>query len=170
MMSGTTDSAAFRHVLGHYPTGVCLITSMAEDDKPVGLVVGSFTSASLDPPLVAFFPGRQSTSWQRIQATDRFCVNILAEHQQALCRTFTAPVADRFAGTDYRLSQSGLPILEDIVAWIECDLHSVQDAGDHFVVLGRVRTLNVERPGPPLLFFQGGYGQFAPLAAVDGAR
>ena len=160
-LDSNTDPILFRRVLGHYPTGVCLITAMVDDGRPVGLVVGSFTSASLDPPLVAFFPDRRSSSWQKIAEAGRFCVNVLAEHQEHLCRRFTAPVADRFEGTAYRLSQSGLPILDDVVAWIECDLHSVHDAGDHFVALGHVRSLDVEHPRPPLLFFKGGYGQFA---------
>lgn len=157
----SADPIVFRRVLGHYPTGVCLITATGDDGRPIGLVVGSFTSASLDPPLVAFFPERRSSSWQKIAAARRFCVNVLAEHQEHVCRRFTAPVEDRFDGAAYRLSESGLPILDDVVAWIECDLHSVQDAGDHFVALGHVRSLDVEHPRAPLLFFKGGYGQFA---------
>lgn len=164
-----TDPATFRHVLGHYPTGVCLITAMGDDGRPIGLIVGSFASASLDPPLVAFFPDRRSPSWQKIAAAGRFCVNVLAEHQEDMCRQFTAKVENRFEGAAYRLSEAGLPILEDVVAWIECDLHSVLDAGDHFVALGHVRTLEVERPHRPLLFFKGGYGQFAASAPI-GAR
>lgn len=156
-----TDPALFRRVLGHYPTGVCLITSIDAEGEPLGLVVGSFTSASLDPPLVAFFPDRRSPSWQKIAAAGRFCVNVLAEHQEDVCRRFTAKIANRFEGASYRLSDRGLPVLDDIVAWIECDLHDVLDAGDHFVALGRVRALDVEHPGPPLLFCKGSYGQFA---------
>lgn len=160
-LDNRTDPAVFRRVLGHYPTGVCLITAIGDDGVPVGLVVGSFTSASLDPPLVAFFPDRRSSSWRKIAATGRFCVNVLAEHQEHVCQRFTAPVEDRFEGAAYRTSKSGLPILEDVVAWIECDLHSVQDAGDHFIALGHVRSFGVDHPHPPLLFCKGGYGQFA---------
>jgi len=162
-----TDPLLFRHVLGHYPTGVCLITSMSENGEPIGLIVGSFTSASLDPPLVAFFPDRRSFSWGEIAKTGRFCVNILSEHQESMCRAFTTDIGDRFRDAPYRVSEAGLPIMEGALAWIDCDLHSVQDAGDHFVVLGRVLDLEVEQPGRPLLFFRGGYGQFAPFSKVD---
>jgi 3-hydroxy-9,10-secoandrosta-1,3,5(10)-triene-9,17-dione monooxygenase reductase component len=160
------DPVVFRHVLGHYPTGVCLITAMGRDGEPIGLVVGSFTSASLDPPLVAFFPDRRSPSWHQIADAGRFCVNVLAEHQEDICRRFTAKVANRFEGANYRLSESGLQILDEVVAWIECDLHAVLDAGDHFVALGQVKALDVEHPGAPLLLCKGGYGQFAAAAAA----
>lgn len=166
-MTIVTDPLSLRRALGHYPTGVCLVTAVGEDGRPVGMIVGSFTSASLDPPLVAFFPDRRSTSWQRIAAAGRFCVNILAGDQEAVCRRFAGPAVDRFDGTAYRLSDRGLPVLDGIVAWIECETHDVFEAGDHFIVLGHIRMLGVERPEQPLLFFRGGYGQFAPLAVVD---
>jgi flavin reductase (DIM6/NTAB) family NADH-FMN oxidoreductase RutF len=156
------DRTTFRRVLGHYPTGVCVVTSHVPGDKPVAMVVGSFTSVSLDPPLVGFFPDRSSTSWPRIERAGKFCVNILAHDQHALCRRFSAKGDDKFAGLDYRLSAGGSPILPNVVAWIDCTIHSVHEAGDHYVVMGRVLDLNVEGD-QPLLFFQGGYGGFAPM-------
>jgi flavin reductase (DIM6/NTAB) family NADH-FMN oxidoreductase RutF len=162
-MSAAHDPKTFRRVLGHYPTGVCAITATQADGKPIGMAVGSFTSVSLDPPLVAFFPDRSSSTWPKIEAVGRFCVNVLAEHQEPLCRALASKAEDKFAGIPYHFSSAGLPILEEIVAWIDCDLHAVHEAGDHFIVLGEVHSLDVERPGKPLLFFQGGYGQFAPL-------
>jgi len=165
-MSAATDPKAFRRVLGHYPTGVCVITAMQAGGKPVGMAVGSFTSVSLDPPLVAFFPDRSSTSWPKIEAAGHFCVNILAAHQEPLCRAFASKAEDKFGGIAHRFSERGIPILDDVVAWIDCDLHAVHEAGDHFIVLGEVRALDVEQPHKPLLFFQGGYGAFAPLAVA----
>jgi flavin reductase (DIM6/NTAB) family NADH-FMN oxidoreductase RutF len=162
-MSTVTEPETFRHVLGHYPTGVCVITATQADGKPVGMAVGSFTSVSLDPPLVAFFPDRSSSSWPKIEAAGSFCVNILAEHQESLCRTFASSAEDKFVGITHRMSAKGAPILDDVVAWIDCDLYAVHEAGDHFIVLGEVQALDVERPHRPLLFFQGGYGQFWPL-------
>jgi flavin reductase (DIM6/NTAB) family NADH-FMN oxidoreductase RutF len=162
-MSMASDQATFRRVLGHYPTGVCVVTAMPDDGQPVGMAVGSFASVSLHPPLVAFFADRMSTSWPRIAAAGHFCVNVLAAHQQPLCRTFASKAADKFAGVPYRLSAMGGPILDDVVAWVDCALHAVHAAGDHDIVLGAVHALEVERPHAPLLFFQGGYGQFAPL-------
>lgn len=165
-MSVITDPKEFRRVLGHYPTGVCVITAMPADGKPVGLVVGSFTSVSLDPPLVGFFPDRSSTSWPKVQASGHFCVNVLAAHQGAVCAAFASKAEDKFAGISYRLSDRGVPILDDVVAWIDCTLYAVHEAGDHFIVLGDVHALDVEKPHAPLLFFQGGYGQFSPLLSV----
>jgi 3-hydroxy-9,10-secoandrosta-1,3,5(10)-triene-9,17-dione monooxygenase reductase component len=157
------DSTTFRRVLGHYPTGVCIITSMAEGETPAGMAVGTFTSVSLDPPLVAFFPDKKSSSWPRIERAGKFCVNVLASDQTEVCRRFSMSGADKFAGITHRLSSNGSPILDGVVAWIDCDLHATHDAGDHLIVLGEVRELEVETPNRPLLFFQGTYGEFAEL-------
>ena len=157
------DGATFRRVLGHYPTGVCVVTAVDPEGNPAAMVVGSFTSVSLDPPLVAFFPDRGSTSWPRIERAGRFCVNVLGSHQQDLCRRFAARGEDKFAGLDYRLSTNGSPVLDEVVAWIDCTLDAVHEAGDHYIVLGRVRELDIARADQPLLFFRGKYGNFAPL-------
>jgi 3-hydroxy-9,10-secoandrosta-1,3,5(10)-triene-9,17-dione monooxygenase reductase component len=160
-MNSPTEAATFRHILGHYPTGICVITAMEADGTPVGMAVGSFTSVSLDPPLVGFLPSATSESWARIGATGRFCVNVLAAHQEPVCRVFASKVPNKFADVRYRLSAAGLPILDDIVAWIDCDIHAVHEAGDHVIVLGDVKAFDIEHPHSPLLFFKGGYGQFA---------
>ena len=157
------DSARFRRVLGHYPTGVCIVTAMEDGTMPAGMAVGSFTSVSLDPPLVAFFPDKRSSSWPRIERTRKFCVNVLASDQLDLCKRFAMSGGDKFAGITHRLSTNGSPILDGVVAWIDCDLHATHDAGDHLIVLGEVRELEVETPNGPLLFFQGAYGRFSEL-------
>ena len=159
------DGRTFRHVLGHYPTGVCVVTATCADRSSAGMVVGSFTSVSLDPPLVAFFPGKSSSSWPKIERAERFCVNVLASDQQDLCRAFAAKGDDKFAGIAHRLSDNGSPILDDVVAWIDCTLYAVHEAGDHYIVLGMVRALDIVRPEQPLLFYRGKYGNFEPLAA-----
>lgn len=164
-MSQSFDSKEFRRILGHHPTGVCAVTAMA-DGRPVGMVVGSFTSVSLDPPLVAFFPDKGSTSWPKIEAAGRFCVNVLADHQHDVCRALASKAENKFEQVAYRLSSAGLPIIEDSVAWIDCDLHAVHEAGDHYIVLGQVHSLDAEHAKRPLLFFQGGYGQFSALAGA----
>ena len=161
-MLDPTDGETFRRVLGHYPTGVCVVTATDPQERPVGMVVGSFTAVSLDPPLVAFFPDRRSTTWPRIEEAGRFCVNVLAGDQRAVCRTFSTPAVDRFADVRWRQSPGGAPILEAVVAWIDCALHAVHEAGDHFIVLGRVEALDLVRADQPLLFFRGRYGNFAP--------
>ncbi len=159
MESTLFDSATFRRVLGHYPTGVCVVTAV-DAEGPTGMVVGSFTSVSLDPPLVAFFPAKSSSSWPRIEQAGKFCVNVLASDQQALCGQFAAKGSDKFSGVSHRVSANGSPILDGVVAWIDCALEAVHEAGDHYIVLGRVIALEASAPGKPLLFFQGSYGEF----------
>lgn len=158
------DQSDYRRVLGHLPTGVCVITSVEADGRPVGLAVGSFTSVSLEPPLVAFFPDEKSSSWPRVERTGRFCANILASDQQDMCQRFATRAEDKFAGLAYRLSPLGSPILSEVAAWVDCTIDEVRPAGDHFIVLGHVRGLAAERSHQPLLFLHGGYGGFAPGA------
>jgi flavin reductase (DIM6/NTAB) family NADH-FMN oxidoreductase RutF len=163
------DGEWFREVLGQYPTGVSVVTAVGPDGSPVGLAVGSFTSVSLDPPLVGFLPDKRSTSWPKVQPAGRFCVNVLAADQEAICRRFAAKGDDKFNGLSWRSAGSGAPIIDGVLAWIDCDLETVHEAGDHYIVLGRVRELAVERASLPLVFYQGGYGRFAPgsMAARD---
>lgn len=165
-MSHVIAPALFRHILGHYPTGVCAVTAMQSDGAPSGMVVGSFTSVSLDPPLVGFFPDKASTSWPKIAASGGFCVNILADDQEDLCRRLASRNEEKFSGIGHRLSETGMPILDNVVAWIECSLYAVHDAGDHVFVLGEVHSLGTGRDTGALLFSRGGYGKVAPLAGV----
>jgi len=161
------DPQRYRQILGQYPTGVCVITATAGDGTPVAMVVGSFTSVSLDPALVAFFPDRGSSSWARLRDCDYFCVNILGADQEPVCRKLASKEPDKFSGVPHRVSERGCPVLEDIVAWIECRRYSITDAGDHEMVTGEIVALDIAGGGLPLLFFQGGYGQFAPGALVS---
>ena len=154
------DDALFRQVLGHFPTGVTVITGM-HDGAPVGLAVGAFFSVSLDPPLVGWCPNKTSSSWPTIRDSGSFCVNILAEDQEVVCRSFASKDPDKFQGIGWEPAASGSPRLLDVVAWIDCDIETVHDAGDHELCIGRVRELQVEREIGPLLFFRGGYGRFA---------
>lgn len=155
------EASTFRRVLGHYPTGVCAITAMPEAGMPAAMVVGTFTSVSLDPPLVGFFPDRKSSSWQQIERAGRFCVNVLAADQVELCKQLAASGPEKFAGLEYGLTKGGSPLFANVVAWIDCELEQVVEAGDHYLVLGRVTSLDSEREAPPLLFFQGQYGCFS---------
>lgn len=154
------DDARFREVLGHYPTGV-VVVSACDESGPTGMTIGSFSSVSLDPPLIAYLPMRTSRVFERLRNAGTFCVNILAGDQEALCRHFASGPRD-FGAISWTRSAGGAPILADTVGWIECTTHAVHDAGDHYLVLGEVRDLAVTRPVPPLLFFQGGYGRFTP--------
>jgi flavin reductase (DIM6/NTAB) family NADH-FMN oxidoreductase RutF len=155
----TLDAARFRQVLGHFATGVVVIAGQ-HDDQPTGLTVQSFTSLSLDPPLVSFAVGHGSSTWPKLRESGAFSVNILADDQEALCRTFATSGADKFEGVGWRLGGSGAPILDDVLAWLECRIEVEHDAGDHELIIGRVVDMDVAREGKPLLFYRGGFGRF----------
>lgn len=153
------DEARFREVLGHFATGVTVVTAM-EDGAPVGFTCQSFTSLSLAPPMVALAPAKSSTSWPRIAKAGAFCVNILADTQEALCRAFAVSGGDKFAGVAWHVGPGGTPVLQGCLAWVECELDAIYDAGDHELVVGRVLELGVGE-GTPLVFYRAGFGGFA---------
>ncbi|ABD24962.1 flavin reductase-like, FMN-binding protein [Novosphingobium aromaticivorans DSM 12444] len=154
------EKAHFRKVLGHYPTGVCAITAKTPDGTATAMIVGSFTSVSLDPPLVGFFPDKQSSSWSAISVCDGFCVNVLGSSQEALCRQLASKDPRKFEGVAHTLSPRGAPLIDGALAWIDCSMHSVSEAGDHLLVLGAVESFEIATPGDPLLFHKGSYGKF----------
>ena len=158
---GDIDDSRFRQVVGHYATGVTVVTT-AGSGEPAGLAVNSFTSVSLEPLLVAFCVVTTSRTWARIRDVGSFCVNILAEDQEALCRHFAGRRKDKFSGIGWHPAPSGSPILEGVLGWVDCSLEAHHLAGDHHIVVGRVSGLDVARAGRPLVFYRGGYGRFAP--------
>jgi 3-hydroxy-9,10-secoandrosta-1,3,5(10)-triene-9,17-dione monooxygenase reductase component len=154
----------FRRVMANYPTGVSVVTATDLEGQPIGMVVGTFTSVSLDPMLVGFLPDKRSTTWPRLEAAGHFCVNVLAAEQAAICKQLASSSPDKFMGIEWGLSRHNLPIIAGSSVRIECCLHSVTDAGDHWIVLGRVIELEVAREADPMLFYRGRYGSFAELA------
>src|SRR6478609_2093846 len=120
--TSTLDPDLFRLVLGHFPSGVAVVTAMGQDGQPVGLVVSSFTSVSLNPPLVAFYPALTSKSWPQIEASGGFCVNILSSEQESMSRAFSRSGGDKFAGLSWFPSPGGAPVLRGALAWIDCEL------------------------------------------------
>lgn len=154
------DPKTFRRVLGRFPTGVAVITA-AQDNRKVGMVVGSFTSISLDPPLVGFLPGKSSQSWAQIEQTGRFCVNVLGSDQTEICQTFASKVEDKYEGLAVSHSPLGLPILPGAVAWIDCTINQVCELGDHYLVVGAVESMGVGSSQSPLIFAQGAYHSLA---------
>ncbi|PWI16268.1 NADPH-flavin oxidoreductase [Streptomyces sp. Act143] len=151
--------AEFRRVLGNFATGVAVITAPAAEGEcgPAGFACQSFSALSLDPPLVVFMVGRTSTTWPRIARAGVFCVNVLADHQGALCRGFAVSGADKFAGVAYDAApRSGAPRLAGALAWIDCTIHAVHTGGDHLIVVGRVDALGTgDEEAAPLLFHKG---------------
>lgn len=150
------DPAHFREVLGHFSTGVVVVTA-SEKGTPVGMSAQSVVSLSLDPPLVLFCPARSSTTWPRIRAAGRFAINILAADQEALSVGFSRSGVDKFAGVDWQPGHTGSPLLAGALGHVECTLERVYDGGDHEIVLGRVVDLAVRRDARPLVFFRGAY-------------
>jgi 3-hydroxy-9,10-secoandrosta-1,3,5(10)-triene-9,17-dione monooxygenase reductase component len=161
MTEGSVVTAEhFRRVLGIYPTGVAVVTAVDHHGEPAGLAVGSFTSVSLDPPLVAFLPDKKSSSFPRMRTAQSFCVNVLASDQQELCRRFAVSGGDKFDGLAWSPAPTGAPLLPGVAAWIDCCFGDIIEAGDHYIVLGRVHGLGGEPDAEPLVFSGGALGVF----------
>jgi 3-hydroxy-9,10-secoandrosta-1,3,5(10)-triene-9,17-dione monooxygenase reductase component len=153
------EARTFRDVLGHLPTGACVVTSRDALGKPVGLSCNSFTSVSLAPPLVSFCPSKSSTTWPLMRPSGHFAVNVLAEGQTALCLQFARHGIDRFADVDWRDSGRGNPLLKGVLAWLECEMLDEHDAGDHTIVVAAVHELEGTTGTGPLIFFRGRYAR-----------
>ena len=132
---GTSDftSRQFRTAMGQFCTGVTVISTINGDGAPVGFACQSFAALSLDPPLVLFCPTKASRSWAAIEASGRFCVNILHENQREVSARFGSREPDKFGGIDWTPSELGSPVITGSLAHIDCAVHSVHDGGDHFV-------------------------------------
>jgi 3-hydroxy-9,10-secoandrosta-1,3,5(10)-triene-9,17-dione monooxygenase reductase component len=158
------DTQRFRQVLGHFATGVTVITGMHED-QPAGFACQAFSALSLDPPMVLFCPGRTSGTWPRIARVGDIGVNILAADQGDVARKFGVTAADKFDGVEWTSGPNGAPILHGVLAWAACTVDAVHEAGDHFVVIARVTALSECRPGDPLLFYR---SRFSLSLSADG--
>jgi 3-hydroxy-9,10-secoandrosta-1,3,5(10)-triene-9,17-dione monooxygenase reductase component len=151
------DPARLRRVFGVFPSGVTAVAALLEG-IPVGLTASSFTSVSLDPPLVLFCAAKTSTTWPRIRNAGHFTVNVLDEHQEDISRLFATKGADRFGQIEWQAGKRG-PILDDVHAYLDCTIEDEHDAGDHVIVVGRVQELGLTADAGPLLFYQGRYGR-----------
>jgi flavin reductase ActVB len=152
------DNAHFKHALSHWGSGVCVITARAADGSPVGLTASSFSSLSLDPPLVLFCLGLDSTNVEAFQAAREFAVHILAAGQESLSSRFASRGGDKFSGLEHSAGKLGTPVLPGCLAVLECRMHAQLPGGDHIIVVGLVEHSTV-RDGHPLLYFRGGYRQ-----------
>ncbi|NPC96249.1 flavin reductase family protein [Nocardioides sp. zg-DK7169] len=151
------EARRFRDVLGTFASGITVVTTLS-GGEPVGMTCQSFSSVSLDPPLVLFVPAKTSRAWPLIQRAGRFCVNVLAADQSDLSNQMASRGADKFSGVAWTPSaHSGSPVLDGSLAHLDCTIHAVHEAGDHYVVIGRVQDLQATTRQDPLLFFRGGY-------------
>lgn len=146
----------FRHLCGHFATGVVVLTAVDPEGKPAGMTANSFTSASLDPPLVSLNVDHQADMHRAMHRARVFAINVLGSGQEALSRHFAGNLPAKFDGVGYRTEDPGFVFLDGALATILCEMHSRFEAGDHTVFLGRVVGGQVAA-GRPLLYYRGGY-------------
>lgn len=171
MATATTfDPARYREVLGHYPTGVVIVTGVHPDGEALAMIVGTFTSVSMEPPLVAFLPMRSSRTFARLSECESMCINVLTDGQEQVGRTIAGRHEDKLRDIDWEPCASGAPMLSGSLAWLDVHLERVVEAGDHHIAICAIDDMAVNNPKAPLIFFQGGYGGFAVpslLARID---
>jgi 3-hydroxy-9,10-secoandrosta-1,3,5(10)-triene-9,17-dione monooxygenase reductase component len=155
-----SDGELMRSILRRYPTGVAVITAL-DGGRPIGMAVGSFTSVSLDPPMIGFFVDRSSTTWPQILEFGAFAVNVLGEHQADLSQQFSVRGVDRFRGVPWDYGHNGGPVIDGAVMVVESDIVDVIEAGDHLFVMGSVVRIHAGEDVGPLLFYGGGYARIA---------
>ncbi|MET0135488.1 MAG: flavin reductase family protein [Kibdelosporangium sp.] len=152
------SQSSYRQVLGRFATGVTAVT--AYGDQPIGLTVNSFTSVSLDPPLVSFCVNNASRSWPAVRAAGRLCVNILGQDQRNICAQFAASAGERFQDVDWTPAPDGSPILTGAIAWLNGSIYAEHAAGDHVIVVVHVERLAEQADKPPLVLFRGQFAEF----------
>ena len=153
------DRSDLRRALGTFATGVTVVTTIDDDGTPRGFTANSFTSVSLEPPLILVCLAKTAASCPIFQAADSYAVNILSEHQKVVSATLSSPTADRFAAVEWSAKPTGCPIIAGVVAWLDCRMHGVVDAGDHYILIGRVVDYDYAASSP-LGFCRGAYVSF----------
>ena len=148
-----------RQALGTFATGVTVVTTIDGEGQPRGFTANSFTSVSLNPPLLLVCLATDASSCPVFSAATNFCVNILAETQQGISHRFASSVRDRFEDTDWHLSESGCPIIDDVISWFDCEMHEVTKAGDHVILIGKIIGHDFNGRSP-LVFCSGSYVEF----------
>lgn len=156
-MVGADD---FRRVLGHFPTGVTIVTTSDGEARPTGLTVSAFSSVSLDPPLILVCVDHKSQTFPALLESGRFAVNVLTTDQQAVSNRFASTRLDKFAEVPFRMGHLGVPLIDGALAHIECETVSTYAGGDHTIFLGRVEHVAVGK-GDPLLYFRGRYDRLS---------
>lgn len=152
----SVTATEFRSALRQFPAGVTVVTTRDDEGRPAGLTASAFTSVSLDPPLVLVCIDHAATAYPALERRGWFAVNVLGKSQEHLSRRFAASGGDKFAGVAFREGQAGLPILEDVVAALECRVVHRYEGGDHTIFVGQVERVSVYG-GSPLIYFRGGY-------------
>lgn len=156
------ESAEFRRILGHWATGVAIISTLTEQGEPRGLTANAVASVSLDPPLVLACVERGADTHGSIRAAGFFAISILPQSAETTARRFATDDAEgKFGGIAWRSEQTGAPILDEALAWVDCRLHAAHEAGDHTIFVGEVLAGDAAE-GEPLVFYRGGYNRLVP--------
>ncbi len=156
------DLQDFRQTMGSFASGIVIVTGM-DARQPLGFAAQSFISLSLEPALICFSPAKTSSTWPKIRDSGVFGINVLAADQTSVCQSMASSGGDKFAGVEWRPGQLNVPILEGVLAYIECSVEAEHEAGDHTLVIGRVASAaRVRKSMDPLLYFRSAYGTFAP--------
>jgi 3-hydroxy-9,10-secoandrosta-1,3,5(10)-triene-9,17-dione monooxygenase reductase component len=156
------DSKHLRQVFGRFCTGVTAVCTTDAGGKPIGITVNSFSSVSLDPPLILFCITRDADTLPALQDTRRFSVNILSAAQQELSnRLAKKGGAEKMAGVATHVAVTGAPVLADTLGWLDCEVYAFYEGGDHLIVVGKILAAQAAEPQPPLLYFQSAYRTLA---------
>ncbi|WP_231702891.1 flavin reductase family protein [Tsukamurella asaccharolytica] len=150
------DGLRLREVMGHYPTGVVVVTGLTADGEILAMVVGTFSSVSLDPPLVSFMPMRTSRTFDRLRECETLCINVMGGGEEEVVATIARRWENKLDGIGWKPAPSGAPVLDASIAWLEASMSQIIEAGDHWIVLCEVHEVEVNDPVPPLIFLQGG--------------
>lgn len=169
VLPGQPDPNAMRRVCGSYATGVAIVATRCEDGRLCGLTVNSFTSVSLDPPLVLWSLSLSSPSLPHFDREGPFAISILAEDQNDLALRFARPIKDKFAAVEHRLGGFGAPIIAGSAAYLECRASRRIEAGDHVIFVWQVLSVGDAQSRAPLAFHGGGFRSISPLAGARAA-
>lgn len=159
-LTSQLDSQLLRETFGCFPSGVTAVCAVIEG-APMGIVASSYTSVSMDPPLVSVCMGSTSSTWPRLREASRFGINVLAEGQDVVCRQLAAKDVDRFAGINFDVTSGGAVLLSQAATWLECSVHAELEAGDHSIVLFEIHEVNREPHRLPLVFHGSQFRQLA---------
>lgn len=154
------DKTELRRVMGHFPTGVTVVTTVSKAGKLYGLTANSFTSVSLVPPLVLVCVDKRAESYQCFEESKCYTVNFLADDQEDISRRFATTGVDKFEGVGYRMGANNAPILNGVLAYLECKVVGAYEGGDHTIFVGEIEQAET-REAKPLLFYRGGYRSLA---------
>ncbi len=150
-LDSVTDATQLRRVFGCYPSGVTAVCAQTEDG-PVGMLVSSFTSVSLEPPLVSICIMQTSRTWSLLRTRPRLGISILGDGHDELCQRFSSRAEDKFAGLELTMTAEGAVLLPDTTAWLNCSIRDELPAGDHTIVLLRIESLRARPATAPLIF------------------